>query len=236
MPLTEVGEMSKEIEIGRRQAIKLLTGATVAGFTGISLAAPKGDIGAMIPGIGWVNASGEKCQQDGTPLQFMPKSPPDEQPLTDELKKYPRCPYCGMSREQWHHSRHLVQYDDGLVDGTCSIHCLAISLVLNLDRGPKLIYAADFGSDQPIKPLVEVDKATYLVGSELKGTMSSISKMAFASLAQAESVQHAKGGELANFDQALEQTYLGMARDTMMIRKRRMERVRSMREKMTNKG
>lgn len=49
-------------------------------------------------------------------------------------------------------------------------------------------------------------------------------------------MQHAKGGELANFDQALEQTYLGMARDTMMIRKRRMERVRSMREKMTNKG
>jgi hypothetical protein len=57
--------------------------------------------------------------------------------------------------------------DDDLVDGTCSIHCLAISLSLNLDRGPKAIYAADFGSDAKIKPLVEVDKATYLIGSSL---------------------------------------------------------------------
>ena len=223
--------MSQQSEMGRRQAIKLLTGVTVAGFTGIGFAAPQGGIGAMVPGVGWVKASGEKCEHDGTPLQFMPKSPPDDNPLKDELKKYPRCPYCGMNRKQWHHSRHLVQYDDGLVDGTCSIHCLAISLSLNLDRGPKAIYAADFGSDEAIKPLVNVDKATYLVGAKLKGTMSAVSKMAFASASQAQAAQGAKGGELARFDKALEQAYLGMARDTNMIRKRRGERRKKMMQK-----
>lgn len=229
--------MSKASGMGRRQAIKLLTGATVAGFTGIGFAAPKGNIGAMIPGVGWVKASDAKGEHDGTPLQFMPKTAPDENPLKDELKKYPRCPYCGMSRKKWHHSRHLVQYDDGLADGTCSIHCLAISLSLNLDRGPKAIYAADFGSDEAIKPLVNVDMATYLIGAKLKGTMSSVSKMAFASATQAQAAQGAKGGELAKFDQALEQAYLGMARDTGMIRKRRKERVEKMRQKMMmNKG
>ncbi|MCB1758928.1 MAG: nitrous oxide reductase accessory protein NosL [Gammaproteobacteria bacterium] len=190
----------------------------------------------MIPGVGWVKASGERGEHDGTPLQFMPKTPVDDQPLKDELKKYPRCPYCGMNREKWHHSRHLVHYDDGLVDGTCSIHCLAISLSLNLDRGPKAIYAADFGSKEAIKPLVNVDTATYLIGAQLKGTMSSVSKMAFASAVRAQAVQAAKGGETASFDQALEQAYLGMARDTMMIRKRRRERVEKMRRKMMDKG
>ncbi len=224
--------MSKVSAVDRRQAIKLLTGASIAGFTGIGFAAPKGGIGAIIPGVGWVKASGERNEHDGTPLQFMPKSPPDTKPLEDELKKYPRCPYCGMSRKKWHHSRHLVQYDDGLVDGTCSIHCLAISLSLNLDRGPKAIYAADFGSDAEIKPLVEVDKATYLVGAKLKGTMSAVSKMAFASTDQAKAVQSTKGGELADFDQTLKQTYLGMAMDTKMIRKRRGERRKKMMQKM----
>ena len=58
-------------------------------------------------------------------MQFIPKTAPESNPLDNELTKHPKCPYCGMDRTKWHHSRHLVQYDDGLVDGTCSIHCLA---------------------------------------------------------------------------------------------------------------
>jgi len=225
--------MSNKSKMDRRQAIKLLAGTGIAGFSTIAFNAVAGDqgIGAMIPGKGWVNASGEKCAGDGTPLQFMPKTAPDENPLENELEKYPTCPYCGMNRTKWNHSRHLVQYDDGLVDGTCSIHCLAISLSLNIDRGPKAIYAADFGSDAKIKPLVEVDKATYLVGSKLRGTMSMNSKMAFASADAAKAAQATQGGELGNFDQALEKTYLGMAKDTMGIRKRRAERRAKMMKK-----
>jgi copper chaperone NosL len=223
--------MCEKKVMNRRRAMQLLAGTGIAGFSGFSLAAPQSGSGAMIPGVGWVKASREKCEHDGTPLQFMPKSPPDDNPLENELEKYPRCPYCGMSRSKWQHSRHLVHYDDGLVDGTCSIHCLAISLSLNLDRGPKAIYAADFGAEAAIKPLIEVSKATYLVGSELKGTMSANSKMAFASADRAKSVMGEKGGELADFNQALEKVYLGMARDTTMIRKRRLERRKKMMQK-----
>lgn len=230
--------MSDKPTMDRRLAMKMLAATGIAGFSAASLAANK-SIGAMVPGVGWVTASGKKGEHDGTPLQFMPKNPPDDKPLEDELKKYPRCPYCGMSRKKWHHSRHLVQYDDGLVDGTCSIHCLAISLSLNLDRGPKAIYAADFGSSAAIKPLVQVDSATYLIGAKLKGTMTMNSKMAFASADAAKTTQAAKGGELANFDGALTQAYAGMAKDTMGIRKRRLERRKKMMKKMMmqkNKG
>jgi nitrous oxide reductase accessory protein NosL len=136
-----------------------------------------------------------------------------------------------MDRTQWHHSRHLVQYDDDLVDGTCSIHCLTLSLLLNLDRGPKAIYAADFGSAEAVKPLTPVDAATYLIGSDLKGTMTANSKMAFASREQAEAAMAEHGGTLGGFDDALRQTHLDMASDTLMIRKRRAERRRKMMEK-----
>jgi copper chaperone NosL len=222
--------------IDRRQAMKMIAAAGFAGFSSVTLAGPQKHVGAMIPGKGWVNASGERGEHDGTPLQFMPKNQPDENPLDNELQKYPRCPYCGMGRKKWNHSRHLVHYDDGLADGTCSIHCLAISLSLNLDRGPKVIYAPDFASDAEIKPLVPVDQATYLVGAKLPGTMSKVSKMAFASADAAKAVQAEKGGQLMNFDAALKQAYLGMADDTAAIRKRRAEKVKKMMQMKMKKG
>ncbi len=165
-----------------------------------------------------------RCDTDGTPLQFVPKTTADASPLENELQKYPKCPYCGMDRKQWNHSRHLVQYEDDLVDGTCSIHCLALSLALNIDRGPKAIYAADFGSSDEVKPLVPVDAATYLIGSKLKGTMTAVSKMAFSSADAAKKSQAEHGGELGDFDKALRAAYTSMADDTLRIRKMRAER------------
>lgn len=176
--------------------------------------------------VGVIGATGlaHGATTDGTPLQFVPKAPPDPNPLDNELIKYPTCPYCGMNRAQWDHSRHLVHYDDDLVDPTCSIHCTALSLSLNMDRGPKAIYAADFGSDAEIKPLVNVDKATYLIGSDIKGTMTARSKLAFANADSAKQFQKQHKGEIGGFDQALTAAYADMAKDTITIRKRRAER------------
>lgn len=200
------------IKLNRRQALKALAAGSLAGaaFT---------QIGGAVAG-----------EHDGTPMQFVPKTAPDPSPLENELAKYPKCPYCGMDRTQWHHSRHLVHYADDLVDGTCSLHCAAISLAINLDRGPKAIYAADFGAAAEPKPLVNVDEATYLVGSKLPGTMTKISKMAFASADAAKAAQAENGGEIGDFNAALKAAYLSMAEDTMMIRKKRAEKRKKMME------
>jgi nitrous oxide reductase accessory protein NosL len=117
-----------------------------------------------------------------------------------------------------------VHYQDDLVDATCSLHCAALSLALNLDRGPKAIYAADFGATAELKPLVNVDKATYLIGSRLPGVMTAQSKVAFAAQSAAEAAKAEKGGELGDFDAALAASYQSMASDTAMIRKKRAEK------------
>jgi len=216
---------------GRRNVLKLIGALGAAAVAGRAAAAEQAPIGALIPGKGWVGAGAEACAGDGTPLQFMPRKAPDADPLKDELAKYPKCPYCGMDRTQYQHSRHLVQYDDDLVDGTCSIHCLAVSLSLSLDRGPKAIYAADFGSADKPSPMIPVDEAVYLIGSDLKGTMTTSSKMAFASTTAAETAKGAHGGNTGSFDEALRQAYLDMAKDTMAIRKNRAEKRRRMQQK-----
>ena len=79
-------------------------------------------------------SKGQKAvKTDGTPMQFFPKNGPDPEPQVNDIEKYPKCPYCGMDRKMWNHSRHLIHYGDDMVDPTCSIHCAAISLSLNLD-------------------------------------------------------------------------------------------------------
>ncbi len=170
------------------------------------------------------------CPADGTPMQFIPKKAADPNPLQGELQKYASCPYCGMNRRQFHHSRVLVQYADDLPDATCSLHCAAISLSINIDRGPKAIYVADNGSSDDIKPLIEVEKASFLVGSSIKGVMTRRSKVAYGTAAAATASQAANGGELMDFDKALLAAYTDMAQDVAMIRKNREERRKHMQQ------
>lgn len=178
-------------------------------------------------------AQGAQCEGDGTPLQFMPKKPADPQAHINDIEKYPKCPYCGMDRRQYHHSRMLIQYSDDLADGVCSLHCAAISLSLNIDRDPKALWVGDNAVEGEPKPLVNVEQAHFLVGSKLPGVMTANSKVAYGSEQAAKAAQAAHGGELVGFDQALLIAYTDMAKDVARIRKMRAERRRRLIEQQS---
>lgn len=192
----------------RRQLLKLslATGAGLATTTGTSQAAA--------------------CDTDRTPQQFIPKTGADANPLDKEFEKYPKCPYCGMDRKEHHKARMLVQYSDDLADGVCSIHCLSLSLGLNIDREPKQIWGPDYGSAAEPRPLVPVDNLVYLIGADLKHAMTKRSKHSFATPSVAKEFQAKYGGSLGNFNDALREAYLDMAGDVAMIRRNREERRR----------
>ena len=168
------------------------------------------------------------CPSDGTPMQFVPKRPPDPAAADNDVEKYPSCPYCGMDRRKFHHARMLVVYGDDVPDPTCSLHCAAISLSINIDRGPKAIHVADAGTAGDLKPLIDAQRATFLVGSALPGVMTRRSKVAYGAEAAARAAQGAGGGELVDFERALVAAYADMAQDVAMIRKNRDERRRRM--------
>lgn len=177
---------------------------------------------------GQAQAQPSGCPADGTPLQFIPKKAADPDATKDDLRKYPSCPYCGMDRRQFHHARMLVHYSDDLPDATCSLHCAAISLAINVDRGPKGIYVADNAATADIKPLLEVEKASFLVGSSLTGVMTKRSKVAYGTEAAAKVSQGANGGDVMTFEEVLLAAYTDMAADVAMIRKNRAERRKRM--------
>lgn len=157
----------------------------------------------------------------------------DTDPLTNEFEKYPRCPYCGMMRKMYSQTRHLIVYENDTVDGTCSLHCAGISLAMNMDAGPKAIYAGDAGAEGEVKPLAEVTAMTYVIDPAKPGTMTAVSKWAYADKAKAEAAAATNpDAKMVGFDEALTAAFLDMAKDTMMIRKRRGEKRKEMGMKM----
>ena len=142
----------------------------------------------------------------------------------EDIKKHSSCKYCGMDREKFAHSRMLIEYDDGTQVGTCSLHCTAIDLALNLDKTPKLLWVGDYST----RALLNAEKAFWVIGGAKPGVMTKRAKWAFAQKEEAEKFLKENGGNLTDFDGALKASYEDIAEDTKMIRDRR----RMMRQKM----
>jgi len=135
----------------------------------------------------------------------------------EDIQKHASCKYCGMDRAKFAHSRMLVTYDDGSQLGTCSIHCLAVDLALNIDKTPKTIEVGDYNT----KKLIDAEKAFWVVGGNKPGVMTKRGKWAFENKSDAEAFMKAEGGKVATFDDAMKATYEDMNEDTKMIRERR---------------
>jgi len=184
---------------------------------------------SLLTGAGLASPAAQAtCAQetDATPAQFLPKLPADAAPHDDDLEKYPSCPYCGMDRRYNHRARMLIHYGNDAPDPLCSIHCGAISLALNLSLDPKAIYVADNAVDTAPRPLIEVGKATFLVGSDLPGVMTWNSKVAYGSVEAATAAQGEHGGQLMDFRQTLKVSFTDLADDIERMRKGREERRR----------
>jgi hypothetical protein len=129
----------------------------------------------------------------------------------------PECSYCGMDRGKFAHSRMLITYEDGTEVGTCSIHCIAIDLAINIDKTPGGIMVGDYGT----KKLIDAEKAVWVIGGNKMGVMTKRAKWAFEKKEDAQKFIKENGGEVATFDLAMKAAYEDMYADTKMIREKR---------------
>jgi nitrous oxide reductase accessory protein NosL len=135
----------------------------------------------------------------------------------EDIKKFSSCKFCGMDREKFAHSRMLIEYDDGTAEGTCSLHCAAIDLILKIDKTPKATRVGDYGT----KSLIDAEKAFWVIGGSKMGVMTKRAKWAFEKKGDAETFVKENGGKLASFDEAIKAAYDDIYEDTKMIREKR---------------
>ncbi len=146
----------------------------------------------------------------------------------EDIQKHPSCKYCGMNRQQFAHGRVYIVYDDDTTIGTCSIHCAAVDLALNIDKTPKAIQVGDYAS----RMLMDAEKAHWIIGGSKMGVMTKRAKWAFEKKEEVEKFLKDNGGRMATFDEAMKAAYEDMYSDTKMIRdKRKMMKQQKMEHK-----
>lgn len=125
------------------------------------------------------------------------------------------CPLCGMDLDVYRSTCHRLYYKDGRIVGYCSIHCAAKDYRRDGEQVAK-IDVADFLT----KEFFPAEEAHYLVGSDLPGVMTVVSKKAFSSLDEAKKFQKEHGGEIRTFRETLDMVYADMDRDDRMLMKK----------------
>ena len=159
---------------------------------------------------------GAAMKQAGQPKKMMKMFqavPKGKATLLQEGKAKAFCPECGMTLPMFYKTNHAATVN-GKVKQYCSIHCL----VEDMQKGSKLtnIKVVDTNSLK----FIDAAKAFYVIGSSKKGTMTAVSKYAFATnKADAEAFAKANGGEVTDFNGVMEAAKVDFAKDSKMIAK-----------------
>ena len=136
--------------------------------------------------------------------------------VEEDFAAYPECPFCGMDRQKFAHSRIYIEYD-GDSEGFCSLHCAAVDLALKIDQTPKAIKVGDYQT----KKLIDAERAVWVIGGDKMGVMTKRAKWAFEKQEDAEKFVKESGGKISTFDEAMRAAYEDIYADTKMIRERR---------------
>jgi nitrous oxide reductase accessory protein NosL len=112
------------------------------------------------------------------------------------------CENCGMNLKKFISTNHAVKMNNNDAHFYCSINCSTIGLE-GLKGKAEAVYAVDYNSTK----FINAEKAHYVIGSTLRGTMTNVSKFTFESLDDAEEFSKTfKGKEIVGYDRAVEMT------------------------------
>jgi nitrous oxide reductase accessory protein NosL len=139
------------------------------------------------------------------------------------------CPLCSMNLKMFWKTSHWLTLSDGKRTGYCSIHCASKIY----QKRPTYIDRWEV-ADYDMKTLIDARRAYFLIGSDLPGTMTPVSKLAFASLNVAKSYQKEHGGGIGSLDDALTRAIEGRGEDMALIKKRK-AKMAAMGKKMAGK-
>ena len=153
---------------------------------------------------------------------------PSEATLVQTSKSKKFCPICGMTLPMFYKTNHSASHN-GEAKQYCSVHCVVEDTEIN-KSDLKDVKVVDVTSLK----FINADTATYVVGSKKKGTMSMVSKYAFANKSDAEKFAKEFGGKTMSYGEAYSEAKKDFPKDAMMVSKKQ-AKAAGMGEKMYNK-
>ena len=153
--------------------------------------------------------------------EMFTKRASNEPILIQEGAKKQWCPICGMSLKKFYKTSHATgkkQY--------CSMRCLAVDIgSIPSNKDIKVV-------DAKTEKLIDAKSAFYVVESDIVGTMSEVSKLAFANKDDAKAFAEEYDGEIVDFQKAFEMAKSSLASDIAMLNKKKQKKIYPMGKKI----
>lgn len=140
--------------------------------------------------------------------------------LIQEGAKKEWCSVCGMKIEEYYKTSHTAKIHNHKNRQYCSIRCLAVDMQEH-DIKLEDIKAVDVLTQK----LIYAKSAFYVVDSDVKGTMSKVSKLAFSSREEAEDFNIEHGGKIVDFATALKMAKESLVGDIEMVEAKKTKQV-----------
>jgi copper chaperone NosL len=130
-----------------------------------------------------------------------------------------QCPNCGMVRAMWARTWMIFENSYGR-QSACSFHCLA-DMAVKSGEPPLNVRVALYLAPSTMVP---AETAFFVVGSRARGTMTGVSKPAFATRAEASRFAAACGGEIRSFPETLKTAMASISGENRMIARKRLKK------------
>jgi nitrous oxide reductase accessory protein NosL len=142
--------------------------------------------------------------------------------LVQEGAKKHWCLVCGMSLKMFYKTSHVVDKKQ-----FCSMRCLIVDMQDN-NISLNSIQVVDVKTEK----LILAKDAFYVMGSDVMGTMSKISKLAFAEKKDANNFVAKHGGEIVSFQKVLDLAKKSLEFDISMVMKKKQKKMYPMGKKL----
>ncbi|MEA2091769.1 MAG: nitrous oxide reductase accessory protein NosL [Campylobacterota bacterium] len=140
------------------------------------------------------------------------------------------CPVCGMNLKMFYKTSHASKLKNGTARQYCSIRCLVVDMQeYGIDTSDIKVI------DASTQKLIDAKEAFYVLGSKVKGTMSKVSKLAFASKDDADKFVKKHKGRVVDFEEALNSAKESLKSDIAMIKKKKEKKIYPMGKKIFKK-
>lgn len=150
--------------------------------------------------------------------------------LVQEGKHKHWCPVCGMKIGMFYKTSHSAKLDDNTNRQYCSMRCLSVD-----NENNKIQKNSIKVVDAKTEKLIDAKNATYILGSKVQGTMSKLSKLAFASKEDALDFQKKYGGKILSFNETFQNAKESLSKDFVIFRTKREKKVYPKGEKLFKK-
>jgi nitrous oxide reductase accessory protein NosL len=140
------------------------------------------------------------------------------------------CPVCGMNIKMFYKTSHAAELKNKTPRQYCSMRCLVQD---------KEEYGIEDSSikvvDAKNEKLIDARSAFYVLDSDVKGTMSRVSKLAFAKKSDAEAHVKKYNGSIVTFDMAMKAAKESLKSDNALTQSKKEKKVYAMGKKIYEK-